>query len=88
MVPFLPSNGNQYILVVVDYVSKWCKGITLPSNDSRFVIKFIKKHIFTRFGTPTEIISDGVRYFINHLVKNILANYGICQRFLQLTILK
>ena len=41
------------------------------------VIKFIKKHIFTRFGTPRAIISDGGKHFINHLVKNLLDKYGI-----------
>ncbi|XP_015167752.1 uncharacterized protein [Solanum tuberosum] len=59
MGPFPLSSGNQYILVAVDYVSKWVEAVALPSNDSRVVIKFIKKHIFTRFGTPKAIISDG-----------------------------
>ncbi|XP_049364130.1 uncharacterized protein LOC125828856 [Solanum verrucosum] len=77
MGPFPPSSGNQYILVAVDYVSNWVEAIVLPSNDSRVVIKFIKKHIFTCFGTPREIISDGGKHFINHLVKNLLAKYGI-----------
>ncbi|XP_049391401.1 uncharacterized protein LOC125855708 [Solanum stenotomum] len=62
MGPFLPSSGNQYILVVVDYVSKWVEAVSLPSNDSRVMIKFIKKHIFTRFSTPRAIISDGGCY--------------------------
>ncbi|XP_015170112.1 uncharacterized protein [Solanum tuberosum] len=77
MGPFLPSSGNQYILVAVDYVSKWVEVVTLPSNDSRVVIKFIKKHIFTCFSTPRAIITDGGKHFINHLVKNLLAKYGI-----------
>ncbi|XP_049399731.1 uncharacterized protein LOC125863765 [Solanum stenotomum] len=77
MGPFPPSSGSQYILVAVDYASKWVEAVALPSNDSRVVIKFIKKHIFTRFGTPRAIISDGGKHFINHLVKNLLAKYGI-----------
>ncbi|KAH0723372.1 hypothetical protein KY285_005833 [Solanum tuberosum] len=77
MGPFPPSSGNQYILVVVDYVSKSVEAVAFPSNDSRVVIKFIKKHIFTRFGTPRAIISDGGKHFINYLVKNLLARYGI-----------
>ncbi|XP_049410563.1 uncharacterized protein LOC125873740 [Solanum stenotomum] len=78
--PFPLSSGNQYILMVVDYVSKWVDVVTLPSNDSRVVIKFIKKHIFTRFGTPRAIISDGGKHFINHIVKNLLAKYGILHK--------
>lgn len=66
MGPFPPSNGNSYILVAVDYVSKWVEAVALPSNDSKVVIKFVKKHLFTRFGTPRAIISDGGSHFVNN----------------------
>lgn len=59
MVPFPSSYGNKYILVAVDYVSKWVEVVALKTNDGRVVVKFVKKHIFTRFGTPRAIISDG-----------------------------
>ncbi|XP_055814545.1 protein NRT1/ PTR FAMILY 8.3-like [Solanum dulcamara] len=68
MGPFPPSNGNQYILMVVYYVSKWVEAVALPTNDSKVVLKFLKKHFFTRFGTLRAIISDGGKHFINQLV--------------------
>ncbi|KAK4709791.1 hypothetical protein R3W88_004304 [Solanum pinnatisectum] len=71
------SNGNQYILVAVDYVSKWVEAIALSTNDAKVVVKFIKKHIFTRFGTPRAMISDGGSHFINSSVWNLLAKYGV-----------
>jgi len=37
MGPFPPSNKNLYILVAVDYVSKWVEGIASPKNDSAVV---------------------------------------------------
>ncbi len=52
MGPFPSSRGNKYILVGVDYVSKWVKAIATPTNYARVVTKFLKKNIFTRFGTP------------------------------------
>ena len=52
MGPFPTSHGNKYILVAVDYVSKWVEAVALPTNDSRAIIKFVKKNIFSRFGTP------------------------------------
>ncbi|PIN00194.1 DNA-directed DNA polymerase [Handroanthus impetiginosus] len=63
--PFVPSFGNMYILVVVDYVSKWVEAVAVPNNDSKVVVNFIKKNIFTRFGTPRAIISDGGTHFCN-----------------------
>ncbi|GJX35055.1 reverse transcriptase domain-containing protein [Tanacetum coccineum] len=57
MGPFPSSQGNRYILVAVDYVSKWVKEKALPTNDARVVVKFLKQ-LFSRFGTPGAIISD------------------------------
>ena len=56
---FVPSFGNQYILVAIDYVSKWVEACALPTNDAKVVVNFLKKHIFTPFSTPRAIISDG-----------------------------
>ena len=63
--PFPPSGGNLYILVIVDYVSKWMEAVALPTNDSRRVIAFIKKIIFTAFGVLRCLISDGGTHFRN-----------------------
>lgn len=41
MGPFLSSRGNQYILVAVDYVSKWVEAVALASNDAKVVVNFI-----------------------------------------------
>ncbi|XP_069148067.1 uncharacterized protein [Solanum lycopersicum] len=65
------------MMPMVDYVRKQVEAVTLPSNDLRVVIKFIKKHIFTRFGTPRSIISDEGKCFINNLFKTLLAKYDI-----------
>ncbi len=63
--PFPSSRGNKYILVGVDFVSKWVQAIATPTNDARVVTRFLKKNIFTRFGTPRAIISDGGSHFYN-----------------------
>ncbi|XP_022899400.1 uncharacterized protein LOC111412709 [Olea europaea var. sylvestris] len=61
MGPFSPSFSNQYILVAMDYVSKWVEVVALPTNDGNVVIEFLKKHIFTRFETPRAIIATAYR---------------------------
>nr|GEX62830.1 reverse transcriptase domain-containing protein [Tanacetum cinerariifolium] len=54
---FSSSRGNKYILVAVDYLSKWVEVKALPTNDARVVCKFLKS-LFARFGSPRAIISD------------------------------
>ncbi|KAI3758225.1 hypothetical protein L6452_05778 [Arctium lappa] len=80
MGPFPPSNNCQYILVVVDYVSKWVEALACASNDAKTVIKFLHKQIFTWFGTPRALISDEGTHFLNNLLHGVLEKYNIKHR--------
>jgi hypothetical protein len=75
--PFPSSFSNEYILVAVDYVSKWVEAIASPKADGKTVIKFLKKNIFTRFGTPRVLISDGGSHFCNSQLEKALQHYGV-----------
>jgi len=77
----LPSSlSNKYILLAVEYVSRWVEGIPTQKADSKTMIKFVKKHIFCRFGTPRVLISDGGARFCNVQLKKVLEHYGIKHR--------
>ncbi|GJZ89523.1 reverse transcriptase domain-containing protein [Tanacetum coccineum] len=76
MGPFPSSRGNKYILVAVDYLSKWVKAKALPTNDARVVVKFLKS-LFARFGTPRAIISDRGTYFCNDQFAKVMSKYGV-----------
>ena len=65
MGPFPSSYNNKYILLAVDYVSKWVEAISTQTNDAKVVLKFLKKNIFTKFGTPRALISDEGSHFCN-----------------------
>ena len=80
MGPFPDSCRNRYILVAVDYVTKWVEAIATQQNDARTVIKFLKKYIFTRFGTPRALISDGGSHFCNRPLQSLLRKYGVTHR--------
>ncbi|KAL0886170.1 hypothetical protein Bca101_010153 [Brassica carinata] len=77
MGPFPSSYGNKYILVAVDYVSKWVEAIASPTNDSRVVVKMFKSNIFPRFGVPRVVISDGGSHFINKVFESLLKRNGV-----------
>ncbi|XP_070002239.1 uncharacterized protein [Nicotiana sylvestris] len=77
MGPFVSSFGNKYILVIVHYVSKWVEAVAFPTNDARVVVGFLKKNIFTRFGTPRAIINDGGTHFCNRAFEKLLVKYDV-----------
>ena len=58
MGPLSNSFENKYILVAVDYVSKWVEAMPCRSNDSKIIIKFLKENILSHFGILRAIISD------------------------------
>nr|GEV85844.1 reverse transcriptase domain-containing protein [Tanacetum cinerariifolium] len=72
MGPFPSSKGNKYLLVAVDYLSKWVESKALPTNDARVVVKFLKS-LFSRFGTPKAIISDRGTHFCNDQFLRVMA---------------
>ena len=77
MGPFPTSYANKYILVAVDYVSKWVEAIATPTNDNKVVMNFLRKNIFSRFGVPRALISDGGSHFCNKPLEALLLRYGV-----------
>nr|GEU81276.1 reverse transcriptase domain-containing protein [Tanacetum cinerariifolium] len=73
------SQRNKYILVAVDYLSKWVEAKALPTNDARVVCNFLKS-LFSRFGTPRAIISDRGMHFYNDQFTKVMLKYGVTHR--------
>ena len=67
----------MYILLAVDYVSKWVKAMATRTNDAKVVLKFLQKNIFTQFGAPRAIISDEGSHFYNKVFNALLVKYGV-----------
>ena len=77
MEPFPSSFGNIYIILAVDYVSKWVEATTCPKNDANTVVRFLQRNILSRFGIPRTIISDGGSHFANKVFEKLMNIYGI-----------
>ena len=80
MRPFPQSFGNLYILLAVYYVSKWVEAIACKVNDHKVVLKFLREHIFSRFGMPKAIISDNGKHFCNRPFKVLVKRYRMVHR--------
>ena len=80
MGPFPLHVGTSYILLAVDYVSKWVEAIPTRTNEHKVVLKFLKEHIFSCFGMPRVIISDGRLHFCNRPFENLLKKYGVTHK--------
>ena len=80
MGPFPASYNNLYILLAVDYVSKWVEAIPTRTNDAKVVAQFLRNNIFTRFGTPRALITDNGTHFCNKVIDKVLHKYGVRHR--------
>ncbi|CAN6679399.1 unnamed protein product [Malus baccata var. baccata] len=78
--PFPTSFGFTYILLAVDYVSKWVEAKATRTNDSRVVANFVKSNIFSRFGMPRVLISDGGSHFCNRTIEALLRKYNVMHK--------
>ena len=72
----MKSQGCEYILVAVDYVSKWVEAMLCKATDAKHARKMFHEIIFLRFGTPRMIISDGGSHFIDSAFRNFLKELG------------
>ena len=72
--------GKEYILVAVDYVSKWEEAIPTRTNTHREVLRFVTRNIFSRYGCPRAIISDRGLHFNNAHFRALLKRYGVHHR--------
>ena len=58
-------------------MSKWVEAVPCRAIDHRVVLKFLKENIFSRFGVPKAIISDGGSHFCNKPFESLLTKYGV-----------
>ena len=77
---FVNSFGHEYILLAVNYVSKWVEAIPTRINDHKTVVKFLKENIFNRFGMPRAIISNGGSHFCNKPVAKLMKKYRVTHK--------
>ena len=89
------SEGNRYILSVIDYYTKYAEAEPLPNQEAKTVVKALEQ-IFSRHGMPSVLLTDQGRNFESHLFQSMCSLFyinkrsttpyhpqsdGLCQRF-------
>ncbi|XP_070017944.1 uncharacterized protein [Nicotiana sylvestris] len=65
------SNGHRFILVTIDYFTKWVEAITLKSINKKAVVDFVHSNLICRFGIPATIITNNAANLNSHLMREI-----------------
>ena len=64
-------DGNRYIVIATDYVTRWCEAEAIKSKTANVIAKFLVEKIFIQHGPPKEILSDQGAEFTNKLIKKV-----------------
>ena len=76
--PFPVSDaGNRYLLLAMDYFTKWPEVYAIPNQEAATVADVLVKNFFCRFGVPRELHSDQGRYFESKLMQEVLGRLGV-----------
>jgi hypothetical protein len=77
MGPFPNSEGCKYILVVIDYVSKWEEALPCQAADAMHSKRMFLEVIFLRYEVPRIVISGGGSHFIDQTFRKALTKVGV-----------
>src|SRR5437588_2115574 len=70
-------NGKRYIILAVDFFTKYLEGIVVDEADAQTVTKFLHSDIICRYRIPKELASDQRTEFINNLIEELSRTYHI-----------
>ena len=65
------ARGHAYIIVDVDYFTKWAEAMPTLAADGNTTAQFIYNHIITRFGVPQAIFTDHGSHFRHYMVAEL-----------------
>nr|KYP61843.1 Pol polyprotein [Cajanus cajan] len=76
--PFPPAKDQlKFLLVAIDYFTKWIEACPLAKITTKNVRKFTWKNIICRFGIPHALVTDNGRQFIAQEFEDFLYDLGI-----------
>jgi len=71
------SNGHRFILMAIDYFTKWVEAASYANVTRKVVVKFIKKELTCRHGIPERIITDNATNLNNQMMSELCEEFKI-----------
>ena len=71
------KNGNLYIVVATEYLTKWPEARAIPNAKASSVVSFFYEDIICRHGCPKEILTDRGTHFVNEMLDSLCGNLGV-----------
>jgi hypothetical protein len=71
------SNRHRFILVAIDYFTKWVEAASYANVTKQVVVRFIKNNIICRYGVPSKIITDNGTNLNNKMMKDLCDEFKI-----------
>ena len=71
------ARGHGYIIVTVDYFTKWAEAMPTLNNSGEMAALFFFNHVVSRFGVPKAIVTDHGSYFRNHMMVELATKLGL-----------
>ena len=80
--PVHPTSSRQmaYIILAVDYLTKWVEAKAVKVANKKTTALFLFENVFSRFGVPRVLVSDRGTHFLNDLIEELTTTYGIDHR--------
>jgi hypothetical protein len=75
------SNGHKYIVVTVDYFTKWAEAMPTFNNTADTAVRFFFNHVISRFGVPLQLVSDHGKHFENEIFVELSSRLGFSHEF-------
>ncbi|OMJ10457.1 Retrovirus-related Pol polyprotein from transposon [Smittium culicis] len=75
------ENGNKYILVIADLLTRWVDAVGAPNTTSETTVDILEKRLIAYHGSPGKLLSDNGAAFTNQLINAFCMNHGIKQVF-------
>ena len=71
------SGGHGYIIVTVNYFTKWVEVMPTFNNIGETTILFFFNHVISWFGVPQDIVTNHGKNFHNHMMNELTAKLGL-----------